>query len=195
MSDLTEQLRKCIPGRLKPQNVIFLCIGTDRSTGDSYGPLVGTMLRKIGFSNVYGTLDDTVHAMNLNDIVQGFHRKKRIIAIDACLGRLSSVGSVKASKGSIRPGSGVGKDIGKVGDYHIKAVVNVGGYMEYFVLQNTRLSLVMELAEKTVAAISEVFGDRIVAEAAATTEGGEQEHGQNHAEALRGAGGEGTGHR
>jgi hypothetical protein len=30
---------------------------------------------------------------------------------------------------------------------HIVGVVNVGGFMEYLVLQNTRLSLVMRMAE------------------------------------------------
>ena len=47
--------------------VIFLCIGTDRSTGDSLGPLVGHKLRKYRLKKaaVIGTLDKPVHAMNL----------------------------------------------------------------------------------------------------------------------------------
>ena len=47
--------------------VIFLCIGTDRSTGDSLGPLVGHKLRKCRLKKaaVIGTLDKPVHAMNL----------------------------------------------------------------------------------------------------------------------------------
>ncbi|MNJ05080.1 hypothetical protein D3C73_1661750 [compost metagenome] len=36
---------------------------------------------------------------------------------------------------------------------HITGIVNVGGFMEYFVLQNTRLSLVMDLAELIAKAI------------------------------------------
>ena len=47
--------------------VIFLCIGTDRSTGDSLGPLGGHKLRKCRLKKaaVIGTLDKPVHAMNL----------------------------------------------------------------------------------------------------------------------------------
>lgn len=34
-----------------------------------------------------------------------------------------------------------------MGDIHISGIVNVGGLMEYLVLQNTRLHLVMSMAE------------------------------------------------
>ena len=50
----------------------FLCIGSDRITGDSLGPLIGhrlTAYRGLGFY-VYGTLDDPVHALNLSDRLQ-----------------------------------------------------------------------------------------------------------------------------
>ena len=30
----------------KNQPIVFVCIGTDRSTGDSLGPLVGTLLKE-----------------------------------------------------------------------------------------------------------------------------------------------------
>ena len=39
------------------------------------------------------------------------------------------------------------KQLPEVGKMHIIGVVNVGGFMEYLVLQNTRLSLVMRMAE------------------------------------------------
>ena len=42
------------------REVIILCIGSDRSTGDSLGPLVGHELNKYHLNNitVYGTLED-----------------------------------------------------------------------------------------------------------------------------------------
>ena len=48
--------------------VMFLCIGTDRSTGDSLGPLIGHKLRgrRLAGAAVIGTLDKPVHAMNLD---------------------------------------------------------------------------------------------------------------------------------
>ena len=49
--------------------IILVCIGTDRSTGDALGPLVGTKLEQVGIKNfqVFGTLDEPVHALNLEE--------------------------------------------------------------------------------------------------------------------------------
>ena len=38
------------------------------------------------------------------------------------------------------------KSLPEVGDVHINGIVNVSGFMEYFVLQNTRLNLVMSMS-------------------------------------------------
>src|SRR5690242_19028206 len=47
--------------------IIFLCIGTDRSTGDCLGPLVGEKLKFMIRENifVYGNLEQPIHAKNL----------------------------------------------------------------------------------------------------------------------------------
>ena len=42
--ELSLQLGSMLPSDLRP--VVIVCIGTDRSTGDSLGPLVGTFLKK-----------------------------------------------------------------------------------------------------------------------------------------------------
>lgn len=132
--------------------VVIICIGTDRSTGDALGPLVGTNLRRYHLSgyHLYGTLDQPVHAMNLAETVNEIETQFNnpfIIAIDACLGQLSSVGCIQVANGPLKPGAGVNKDLPSVGDMHVTGIVNVGGFMEYFVLQNTRLSLVMNMSE------------------------------------------------
>ncbi|RKL64496.1 spore protease YyaC [Thermoanaerobacteraceae bacterium SP2] len=131
--------------------VIILCIGTDRSTGDSLGPLVGEMLKKsCSHARVLGTLSEPVHAGNLAKVLDEINEKYPdpfIIAIDASLGRSENVGTIKLARGSIKPGAGVNKDLPPVGNFHITGIVNVGGFMEYFVLQNTRLYLVMKMAE------------------------------------------------
>ncbi|NNV07312.1 spore protease YyaC [Geobacillus sp. C56-T2] len=137
------------------QPVAIVCIGTDRSTGDSLGPLVGTMLKEKPLSrfHVYGTLEEPIHAVNLEEKVEAIrltHDEPFMIAVDACLGRLKSVGAITVAKGPVRPGAGVNKQLLPVGDAHIAGVVNVSGFMEFFVLQNTRLHLVMNMA-KTIA--------------------------------------------
>jgi putative sporulation protein YyaC len=134
-----------------------LCIGTDRSTGDALGPVVGSTLsqRRLGPIRVLGTLEDPVHAANLGDYIRSFPAllTTRVFAIDASLGRLPDVGMVTAALGPLKPGAGVNKQLPALGRYHLTGTVNVGGFMEFFVLQNTRLNVVMKMAS----CISEAF--------------------------------------
>ncbi|WP_078432197.1 MULTISPECIES: spore protease YyaC [Metabacillus] len=147
---LTNMLIEHLP-KLFYKPIVIICIGTDRSTGDCLGPLIGTSIKKeLSHFHVYGTLKDPVHAVNLEETIQYIkekHRNPFIIAIDACLGRFKSVGYMEVAKGSIKPGAGVNKELPEVGDMHITGIVNISGYMEFLVLQNTRLHLVMSMAD------------------------------------------------
>lgn len=139
--------------------IIILCVGTDRSTGDCLGPLVGQRLKTMENEviRVYGTLDDPVHAKNLKETMEEIeykYEKPFIIGIDACLGKTESIGCIVVEKGPVKPGAGVNKKLPPVGDIHVMGIVNVGGFMEYMILQNTRLSLVMKMAEIISAGIS-----------------------------------------
>lgn len=140
------------------QDIIFVCIGTDRSTGDSLGPLTGTKLKRLNIpSPIYGTLDDPVHATNLAEYVALIHKTFHhpyIIAIDACLGQLDNVGYLSLGRGSVKPGAAVKKDLPPIGDAYITGIVNVSGFMEHLVLQSTRLNLVMKMADTIASAIS-----------------------------------------
>lgn len=51
--------------------LVILCIGSDRITGDSLGPLVGHSLSKMPLKStyIYGTLAQPVHALNLNKTI------------------------------------------------------------------------------------------------------------------------------
>lgn len=134
------------------RSLVVVCIGTDRSTGDALGPLVGMQLarRSIPKISIYGTLEHPVHAVNLNetlDQIYDSHINPFLIAVDACLGKQQNVGNISVSEGPVLPGAGVNKHLPPVGDINITGVVNVAGFMEYSVLQNTRLSIVMNMSE------------------------------------------------
>ncbi|PGX48622.1 spore protease YyaC [Bacillus anthracis] len=140
--------------------IILICIGTDRSTGDALGPLVGTKLEQVGIKNfqVFGTLDDPVHALNLEEKFQNIQENNPtsfIIAVDACLGKSQSIGSITTGMGPSKPGAAMNKKLPAVGDLHIHGIVNLNGFMEFFVLQNTRLSLVMKMADVIAQSIKE----------------------------------------
>ena len=140
--------------------IILVCIGTDRSTGDALGPLVGTKLEQVGIKNfqVFGTLDDPVHALNLEEKIRNIQKDNPtsfIIAVDACLGKSQSIGSITTGMGPSKPGAAMNKKLPAVGDLHIHGIVNLSGFMEFFVLQNTRLSLVMKMADVIAQSIKE----------------------------------------
>ena len=67
------------------------------------------------------------------------------------------MGNVAYATGPLRPGAAVNKDLPPVGDMAISGIVNVGGFMEYVVLQNTRLSLVMNMANKIAQVLNWIY--------------------------------------
>lgn len=133
-------------------NLVFCCIGTDRSTGDALGPLIGTWLSEHPLFpyEVVGTLQQPLHALNLHqtvDSLQARTTKPYVIAIDACLGKVEKIGHIIVNTGPLFPGKAVKKELPPVGDLSIKGIVNVGGYQEFTVLQNTRLQLPYDMGK------------------------------------------------
>jgi putative sporulation protein YyaC len=152
-------LKEILPKGTKANDVMFVCVGTDRSTGDSLGPMIGTILKEKGY-NVVGTLAEPVNAVNLEETLRSLPKNKIVIGVDASLGRPESVGKLFYKSGPLKPGAGVNKKLPEVGDYHLYGVVNVGGFMEYFVLQNTRLKLIMDMADEAVRVITKALPKR-----------------------------------
>ncbi|MED4129856.1 MULTISPECIES: spore protease YyaC [Shouchella] len=135
------------------KELVVACIGTDRSTGDALGPLLGTMLQKRHLTQftVYGTLEAPLHAVNLENRLKDIHELHPhafLIAVDACLGRQGHVGSITLSNQSLKPGAAMGKSLPEVGDCSLTGVVNAAGLMDFHILQSTRLHEVMTMAEK-----------------------------------------------
>lgn len=139
--------------------LIILCIGTDRSTGDSLGPLIGRNLSKYKYSNVYvfGTLNKPVHASNLTAITDSIYDQfdnPLVLAIDASLGNRDHIGYFTLSEGPLIPGLGVNKSLPPIGDIHITGIVNCTGLFDTMLLQTTRLSNVFALADTISNAIA-----------------------------------------
>lgn len=143
------------PGQ-KPRAI--LCIGSDRSTGDALGPLVGSRLASLELPRptiIMGTLAEPVHALNLFAKTQELGNRgcAQIIAVDACLGRPETIGLVEIGTGPLHPGAGVKKKLPPVGQAYLSGIVNTGGAMEQLVLQSTRLYTVITLAEVIAGAL------------------------------------------
>lgn len=138
------------------REIIFICIGTDRCTGDSLGPLVGYKLKyfckEISKSNIYiyGSLESPVHSKNISNIIDRINmnfNNPYIIAIDSCLGKINNIGKVFVDSKPISPGLALNKDLPPIGDLSITGIVNISGNYEFIILQNTRLYTVMTLAD------------------------------------------------
>ncbi|MBG9791918.1 sporulation protein [Paenibacillus dendritiformis] len=139
--------------------IMFICIGTDRSTGDALGPLVGTRLRESGWTNVIGCLDEPCDSSNLEARLAGLPDNLITIAIDACLGHPSTVGYYLVGNQPLLPAESVGMTLPAVGRYSIAAVVNTNGPKPYWTLQTTSLRFVMKMAHELADAILQSFPD------------------------------------
>lgn len=131
------------------QTPVFLCIGTDRATGDCLGPLLGDKLRTLSMPfPIFGTLEHPVHARNLVSTVQlikDSYSDPFIIAIDASLGSSDHIGYITLGAGSLKPGAGVSKELPNIGHIFITGIVNQAGEADQMLLQTTRLQIVMQL--------------------------------------------------
>lgn len=137
--------------------IVFVCIGSDRSTGDSFGPLMGTMLKESGWPNVIGTLEKPCDAHAVERELQALDAASIVIAIDACLGRPVSVGRFIVADGPLQPGKAIGRRLPSVGHYSVAGVVNMNGPKAYWMLQTTSLYQVLRMAKEAVIAIDSAW--------------------------------------
>ena len=116
---------------LEISKLIFLCIGTDRVIGDSFGPLVGHKLQYL-FRNeqnikVIGSLNNIICSHNISRTIKEINNtypESFLIAIDAALSNRNNIGKVIVSKNRMNVGSGFNKKSIYVGDVSIKGVVS-----------------------------------------------------------------------
>ena len=83
---ISNELLSLLP--VPPRPIVIACIGTDRSTGDSLGPLVGTLLKEKTSSSeffVYGTFLNSIHAMNLKERLHDIQQSHLNIFIIGCV--------------------------------------------------------------------------------------------------------------
>lgn len=142
----------------KYDEIIFLCVGTDRITGDCFGPIVGTklinLLENYNYSNVnvYGSLENNLSYENINNIMKKIDDTKKscLIVIDAALSKKENIGKIFISNQKTILGKGLNKDKIQIGDISIKAVVakdyKIPQY-NFKVLQNISLNGVITLAD------------------------------------------------
>lgn len=152
---------------LEISKLIFLCIGTDRIIGDSFGPLVGYKLKKI-YKNeekieILGGLGNIVNMKNILAILENIKNTYElpfIIAIDSALSNKINIGKIVISKESMNIGKSLNNKCIYAGDISIKGIVakNLNNSRYNFkVLQNTSLNLIMNMVDSVVEGIYDVI--------------------------------------
>lgn len=149
-------------------DLIFLCIGTDRLTGDCFGPLVGDKL-KGNINNitmnarVYGSLEEPIIQSNVNSKINEIYIKYDnpcIVAIDAALSTEENIGKIIVTNNSLKLGKGLQKNIAQIGNISIKGVIGKkrkSRKKNMEILQNTSLNIVMNMASIVSNGIMEVL--------------------------------------
>lgn len=148
------------------QEIAFLCVGTDRITGDCFGPLVGSklidMFERYNFSNinVYGSLEENLNYNNIEKVMKNINEKTGIIVIDSALSKKENIGKIFVSNSKTILGKGLDKTKIEIGDISIKTVVaknyKISNY-NFKALQNISLNAVMSLANIVSEGIYEII--------------------------------------
>ena len=156
VQDFSIALREKITN-LEISKLIFLCIGTDKVIGDSFGPLVGYKLKYL-FRNeenikVIGSLDNVICTHNILNIIKKInntYENSFVVAIDAALSNRNNIGKIIVSKNRMNVGNVLNKKNIYVGDVSIKGVVSKNlnnPKFNFRLLQNTPLNTVMNMAD------------------------------------------------
>ncbi len=145
----------------KGKKPIIICIGSDLVLGDSLGPLVGTLLKKRKLRGyVYGTLNSPITAKEIEyakTYVKLMHPGSVIIAIDAAIGSADDVGLIKVQNHGLKPGLGVNKNLGVIGDISIIGIVAPKSVKNHSLFNLTRLNLIYKMAEKIADGLENYF--------------------------------------
>lgn len=109
------------------RDVVIVCFGTNAISGDSLGPMVGTLLtKKYGVSAfVYGTDEAQINGRNMRewiDFIKAAHENSVLIAVDASLGSKDKVGQIVLRDDGVCPSGVTGKSE-RFGDVGILGIV------------------------------------------------------------------------
>lgn len=148
--------------------LIFVCVGSDRITGDALGPLVGYYLKELSNKEnikIVGDLEYPVHGTNIESVMEYVNEtfiNPFIIAIDSSFGKNEDEeGWIWITDKSLHPGSGLNKKFHGIGNISISgctASLDEGDEtLRFLVLQGARLNLVLVMAELIAKCILEVM--------------------------------------
>lgn len=115
--------------KLKNNNkkIVFVCIGTNKITGDSLGALIGSNLNKLLINNkeidIIGNFEKPIHALNIEEnmkYINSKYKDKFVIVIDSAISRKDLVGKIFVTKSKMKLNKGKNEEKLELGDISIK---------------------------------------------------------------------------
>ena len=147
--------------RLFNREVVIIGIGNSRIIGDSFGPLVGEML-KSDF-NVVGDMKENVNYNNFEECIENINRKYEnpyIITVDSALSNILKVGEIFASRNVLELGKGLEKSKKSYNNVSIKGVVSIDykdSIKNFMELKNVSIDIIEKLAYVTSYGIKKIL--------------------------------------
>lgn len=133
-------------------SIVFICIGSNKVTGDCLGPLVGSYLKSMYKATVYGDMENPINYQNAEKImkkVENNNSESLKVIIDSALGK--NIGDIIIDDGKVEIGKGLNKNKNIYGDISIKVVVGKNYY--------NNIKNIQELKNKNIEEIDKIAID------------------------------------
>ena len=124
-------------------DLIFICIGTNKIVGDSFGPIIGEILKRNVKDRKIKVIGDLTNNINSKNI-------KNIISIDSALSNSIEPGNVFIIKKGLVPGSALNKKATAIGNIAIKGIVakdEKSLIKNYYNLKNADYKLILKFSK------------------------------------------------
>ena len=163
---IAQALKQCTLNKQNKKHgaPVVVCIGSDLVLGDSLGPLVGTFICDNKFNGyVYGTLTSPITAKEIGytkTLLKKAHPNSLVISIDAAVGDDEDVGLIRVANCGLKPGLGVAKSLGTIGDISIMGIVAGRSTKNYNLFNLTRLGFVYKMAQTITNGINEYLNSQ-----------------------------------
>ena len=142
--------------------LLFLCIGSEKISGDCIGPIVGTLLKekyRIPYP-VLGTEDNSVNGANIRayrDNIKKYFPDYKIIAVDSAVGDDKDLWTLKIREGGVRAGGALNPSVEYYGEVGILAVVGSKSGNVLDNLLSAPYSKIVDCAERIAKTIVKAF--------------------------------------
>ena len=145
----------------KNKKIIFLCVGSNKIIGDSFGPEVGSKLSEKFMYNeniqnknikIVGNMLNPICRKNLKNTINIVNKiqDRYLILIDSAVSQNECIGNIFVNNGNIIFGNSLGSGIYAIGDISIKAGVcndQNNAKRNFHQLQNVSKGLINELSD------------------------------------------------